>query len=131
MCADQAQEVLKAITRVLAEINAWLEVSQASKFTKDLRRQLHNVKTQISACEKVFAHISSEKQRGQFPPEDNIEGVREKCCTAAALIKQSKTFMLLLRQNMQAEEQMTGVSFNFPGKQKRAASGAADETESV
>ena len=131
VCADQAQEVLKAITRVLAEINAWLEVSQASKFTKDLRRQLHNVKTQISACEKVFAHISSEKQRGQFPPEDNIEGVRDRCCTAAALIKQSKTFMLLLRQNMQAEEQMTGVSFNFPGKQKRAASGAADETDSV
>ena len=131
VCADQAQEVLKAITRVLAEINAWLEVSQASKFTKDLRRQLHNVKTQISACEKMFAHISSEKQRGQFPPEDNIEVVRDRCCTAAALIKQSKTFMLLLRQNMQAEEQMTGVSFNFPGKQKRAASGAADETDFV
>ena len=118
-CADQAEEVLRALTRVLPEINDWLDVSQASKFTKDLRRQLLTIKTEIHACQKLFAHVSSEKQRGQFPPEDTCEGVREKCCRAAVLIKQSKTFMLLLRQNMQAEEQMTGISFNFPGKKKQ------------
>jgi hypothetical protein len=117
-CADQAEDVLRAVTHVLPEINDWLDVSQASKFTRDLRRQLLTVKSQIRACQKVVVHICSEKQRGGLLPEDTIKGAMETCCTAAALIKHSKTFMLLLRQNMQAEEQMTGISLNFPGKKK-------------
>ena len=130
-CADQAEDVLRALTQVLPEINDWLVVSQASQFTKDLRRQLLAVKTQMHACQRVVAYICSEKQRGQLPPEDKIKGVTESCCTAAALIKQSKTFMFLLKQNMQAEEQMIGISFNLPGKQPRAVGAVADEIESV
>ena len=85
----------------------------------------------MHACQRVVAYICSEKQRGQLPPEDTIKGVTETCCTAAALIKQSKTFMLLLKQNMQAEEQMIGISFNVPGKPPRAVGVVADETDSV
>ena len=129
-CAAQAEDVFSALMGVLPEIKDWLDVSQASKFTKDLRRQLLTVKTQIRACQKVLAYICSEKQRGQLPPEDTIEGVSKTCCTAAALIKQSETF-LLLRQNMQAEEQMTGISFNFPGKSNNVDGGVADAADSV
>jgi hypothetical protein len=67
-CADQAEDVFSALMGVLPEIKDWLDVSQASKFTKHLRRQLLIVKTQIRNRQKVLAYICSEKQHKGVDP---------------------------------------------------------------